>query len=58
MKKLFFFLIIIHCPLLTLQAQNQHTVDSLLTILKTAPNDTSKVTLLLGYGDEYKNNQP
>jgi hypothetical protein len=50
MKKLCFILFTVHCSLfiffgtlLTVQAQSQHTVASLLTIVKTAPDDTNKV---------------
>ena len=58
MKNLLLFLITLLCTVITTQAQNQHTVDSLLSILKTAPNDTNKVNNLLAIGYEYEGEHP
>ena len=39
-------------------SQNQQNIDSMLTVLKTAPDDTNKVDLLLNIGIEYEANKP
>ena len=59
MKKNIFIIITIICFIQQNSfAQDLPRVDSLLTILKTAPNDTNKVNLILSIGDEYETSQP
>ena len=54
LKFLFFTLFLQHCSYLS--AQNNQVIDSIRTLIKKAPDDTSKVSKLISLSLQYKNN--
>ena len=60
MKKALFLLTVISCIAIQSFAQKQgkSKIDSLLSVLKTAKEDTAKVNKLNALADEFRNNDP
>ncbi|HYV90313.1 MAG TPA: tetratricopeptide repeat protein [Chitinophagales bacterium] len=58
MKNRFLFLLLFCCCHTVLFAQNNKQVDSLLSVLKIAKEDTGKVNTLNALADEFINNNP